>query len=72
METITIPKESFGKIMDDLEALMKDLQELAVVDDAVVLKRRAEIEADPSIGKTEAELDEYLQKRGLRINGMDN
>lgn len=30
-------------------------------------RRIADIEADPSIGRTEKELDEYLKRRGVKV-----
>jgi len=34
----------------------------------VVKKRIAEIKANPSIGRSEEELDEYLKRRGVKID----
>ena len=72
METVTIPKESFGKILIDIDILLKDLQDLNVVQDDVVSKRIIEIKATPSIGKSEPELDAYLKKRGINVASMDH
>ena len=68
METITIPKDTFGKILSDIDILLRDLQEIEIVNDTVVRKRITDIEATPSIGKTEEELDAYLRKRGIKVN----
>ncbi len=65
METIVIPKKAFTKILTDVETLIDDV-ELAL--DAKVRKRIAEVKVDPSIGKSEKELDEYLKKRGVKID----
>lgn len=64
METVTISKESFTKILSDVEALIDDV-EIAL--DVKVQKRMADIKRDPSIGKTEKDLDSYLRKRGVKI-----
>ncbi len=72
METITIPKESFGKILIDIDTLLRDLQDLNIVQDHIVSKRIAEIKATPSIGKSEPELDAYLKKRGINVASMDH
>lgn len=36
------------------------------VEDLVVKKRIAEIKKNPSMGKSEKALDEYLKKRGIK------
>ena len=66
METVTISKQSFGKILDDIEILIADVERLSEED--VVKKRRVEIDKDVTIGKTEEELNQYLKKRGVRVD----
>ena len=68
METVTLSKESFGKILVDIDVLLKDLQELEIQEDALIRKRKVEIATSPSRGKTEEELHDYLKKRGVRVN----
>ena len=46
------------QIMQEQEMLMK--------------KRRDDIETDPSIGRSEKELDNYLKKRGVKIDQLDH
>lgn len=70
MEALTIPKEKFGKILNDIDILIKDIEDVS--QNQLIHQRIAEIDADPSIGKSEQELDEYLRKRGVRMNGVDN
>ena len=65
---MTLSKESFGKILVDIDILLKDLQELEIQEDVLIRKRKAEIETSPSRGKTEEELHDYLKKRGVRVN----
>jgi len=65
METVTISKEAFTKILFDVEALVSDV-EIAL--DADVQKRMADIKKNPSIGKTEKDLDNYLRKRGVKVD----
>ena len=69
METITLSKHKFGKILEDIDLLVGDIEELS--QDEIVQTRIADIEANPSLGKSEQELDEYLKKRGVRMNGVD-
>ena len=64
METIPIPKEVFIKILADVETLIDDV-ELAL--DAKVQKRIMDIETGSIKGKTEQELDNYLKKRGVKV-----
>ncbi len=63
-ETIAVNKEIFGKVMADIENLLADFE---ILTNETVQKRLADIKKDPSIGKSEQELDEYLKKRGVRV-----
>lgn len=67
MDTINISEDRFKKVLADVEVLVDDVTALINQDD-IVKQRIAEIKADPSIGKTEKELDEYLKKRGVKID----
>lgn len=67
MATITVSEEQLGRVLTDVETLIRDVGSLLDSDD-VVKKRLAQIRANPSIGKSEEELDEYLQKRGVQID----
>lgn len=69
MDTVTIPKKAFTKILEDVETLIDDV-ELAL--DAKAQKRLSDIKKNPSIGKTEKDLDNYLKKRGVKIGRMEN
>jgi len=53
-------------VLADVENLIEDVTDL-FDQDKVVKERIADIEADPSIGKSEKELDSYLKKRGVQI-----
>lgn len=64
MESVTVPKEVFSKILADVEVLIDDV-ELAL--DARVQKRIADIKSGKEKGKYEEELDDYLRKRGVKI-----
>ena len=67
MTTITIPKEKLDKVLTDVEILIEDVSSL-LNQDKIVKQRLAEIKSNPSIGKSEAELDLYLKKRGVKID----
>ena len=67
MDTITLSEDRFRKVLADVEVLVEDVTSLVNQDD-VVKKRIAEIKANPSIGRSEEELDEYLKRRGIKID----
>ena len=66
METVTIPKEKFNKVLSDVEVLIEDVVSIFSQDN-IAEKRLKEIKETPSIGKSESELDNYLKKRGVKI-----
>ena len=66
METVTIPKEKFNKVISDVEVLIEDVVSIFSQDN-IAEKRLKEIKETPSIGKSESELDNYLKKRGVKI-----
>ncbi|MEK6907126.1 MAG: hypothetical protein AABW45_01220 [Nanoarchaeota archaeon] len=65
METLSISKEKFSKILEDFEVLINDVESALSEENLIVRKRMNEIKLNPSIGKTEQELDDYLKKRGV-------
>jgi len=66
MATITISEEKFNKVLADVETLIEDVSTLFDQDD-IAKKRMADIKANPSIGKSEKEIDDYLKKRGVKV-----
>lgn len=67
MATITIAEEKFNRILNDVEVLIEDV--VSILDqDEIAKKRMAEVKATPSIGNSEAELDTYLKKRGVKVD----
>ncbi len=64
---ITISEEKFNKVIDDVETLINDVVDLFDQDE-IAKKRLAEIASNPSIGKSENDLDSYLKKRGVNID----
>ena len=67
MGSITISEEKFNKVLSDVETLIEDVSSLFDQDE-IARKRLAEIKANPSIGKSEKELDDYLKKRGVNVD----
>ncbi len=68
MGSITISEEKFNKLMADVEALIEDATSLFDQDE-IAKQRMKDIKENPSIGKSEKELDTYLKKRGVQLNG---
>ncbi len=66
MAKITLPQEAFNKVIHDVEVLIEDVSEL-IDQDKIVEKRLEDIRQNPSIGKSEQELDTYLKKRGVKV-----
>ncbi|MBI2575376.1 hypothetical protein HYV82_05825 [Candidatus Woesearchaeota archaeon] len=66
MAQITVSKEQFSKILSDVETLIEDVT-VIVEQDAIAKKRLAEVKANPLIGKSENELNDYLKKRGVQV-----
>ena len=64
METISVPKEVFTKILEDAETLINDVEKAF---EAKILKRIKDVETGKEKGKTEEEYYQYLSKRGIKI-----
>ena len=65
MVTITISEDKFNKVLTGVGNLIDDVVDLFDQDD-IVKKRLAQIKKNPSIAKTENDLDRYLKKRGVK------
>ncbi|MBI2545925.1 hypothetical protein HYV81_01985 [Candidatus Woesearchaeota archaeon] len=68
MGSITLSEEKFNKLMADVEALIEDAASLFDQEE-IAKQRMKDIKENPSIGKSEKELDAYLKKRGVQLNG---
>ena len=66
MTTITIAEDKLQKVLEDVEILIEDVASL-INQEKVAQARLAQIKANPSLGKSEKELDDYLKKRGVRL-----
>ena len=67
MATVTMSEEKFNKVIADVENLIEDVADLFDQDE-IAKKRIKDIKSDPSIGKSEKELDDYLKKRGVKVD----
>ena len=67
METVTIPKEKLGQVIADVEKLVTDFEGLVEDQDQIARQRVTDVQAGIVEGKTEKELDNYLKKRGVKI-----
>ncbi|MBI5392481.1 hypothetical protein HZA96_01305 [Candidatus Woesearchaeota archaeon] len=63
MKQITISEDKLNKILLDMETLIDDVASL-VDQDEIAKKRLSELQTNPSIARSEKELDQYLKKRG--------
>ncbi|MBD3312913.1 hypothetical protein GF345_00565 [Candidatus Woesearchaeota archaeon] len=68
METINIPKYKLGQVIADVEKLVSDVEDLAGNQDDALKHRLSDIKKGEVEGKTEKELDDYLKKRGVKID----
>ena len=68
METITIPKVAFNKILGDVETLIDDVEKAL---DIKVSQRINDLKTGKVNGKSEKELDNYLKKRGVKVEWVD-
>ena len=66
MANIMISEEKFNKVLEDVENLIEDVADLFDQDE-IAKKRINDIQNNPSIGKSEKDLDEYIKSRGLSI-----
>lgn len=67
MANIIISEEQFNKVLADVETLIEDVSTLFDQDE-IAKKRMADIKANPPMGKSEKELDDYLKKRGVKVD----
>ena len=67
MENLIISKEKFLKILEDFNNLINDIESALSEEDFIIRRRINNIKLNPSIGKSEKELDLYLKKRGINI-----
>ncbi|MEK6959773.1 MAG: hypothetical protein AABX47_01250 [Nanoarchaeota archaeon] len=66
MAKIAVSQEKLDKVLSDVQTLIEDVS--SMLDQDTVAKRRlAQVKKDPLIGRSEADLDRYLKKRGIRI-----
>lgn len=68
MATITVSKNEFKKLISDVEIVINDVESILSNEDKLIKKRIKDIESGKVKGKTEEELDNYLKKRGVKID----
>ncbi len=66
MEQVLISQEKLDRVLEDVKTLVEDMESL-FDQDAIVKNRLSDIKRNPSIGKSEEELDDYLKQRGLEV-----
>ena len=66
---ITIPKEKFEKVLDDVEILLADIESLTSDNlNTVALKRLKEIKEGTAETISEKEFLEEMKKQGIKID----
>ena len=71
METVEVKKSDLNKILNTAEILVDEVEQ-ALSQDEIAKKRMNDIKTEKTTGKTEKDLDEYLKKRGVKIEWMRN
>lgn len=64
METVTVQKEVFSKILADVEVLLDDVESAL---NSKVKQRLHDITTGKIEAKTEEDLHDYLRKRGVKV-----
>lgn len=67
MPKLVVSEKKLNKVLADVENLIEDVSDL-VDQDKIAKKRLAEMKSNPSIGKSEKELHDYLKKRGVKVD----
>ena len=66
MGAITVSEEKLDTIIADFEVLIEDIASI-VDQDMIAKKRLADIKKNPSLGKSEKYLYNYLRNRGVKV-----
>jgi hypothetical protein len=69
METVHVPTHKIIQVINDVEKLVSDCEGLVGKDqDNIVKQRLSDVKESKIKAKTEKELDDYLKKRGVKID----
>tara|TARA_Y100000310_G_scaffold232975_1_gene235810 strand:- start:1545 stop:1760 length:216 start_codon:yes stop_codon:yes gene_type:complete len=71
MTEIQVSDKQLSTLKKHVEGVARVIGEMTS-QDQIAKKRMNEIDADPSIGKSEKELNAYLKKRGVKLDPMDS
>ena len=66
MAQILIAEEKLDKVLKDVEILIEDVASI-LDQDKIVKQRLKEIKQNPTIAKSEKDLNNYLTKRGVEV-----
>ena len=68
METVHIPTHKLIQVISDVERLVSDFETLVGEKQDIIVKQRlSDVKEGKIKAKTEKELDDYLKKRGVKI-----
>ncbi len=69
METVHVPAHKLIQVISDVERLVSDFEALVgEKQDSIVKQRLSDVKKGKIKAKTEKELDNYLKKRGVKID----
>ena len=71
MTTVSVPREKLAKVLSDVELLIADVSSL-VDEDTIAKDRLTAMRTDPSVRRSEDDLDEYLAKRGVHVGRVED
>ena len=71
MTAVSVPREKLAKVLSDVELLITDLTSL-VDEDTIAKERLTAMRTDPSVRRSEDDLDEYLARRGVHVDRVED
>ena len=67
MTPVTVYRTKLDKVLTDIEVLTRDVTSL-FDQDILAQQRLHELKSNPSLGKSEKQLKDYLKKRGIKVD----
>tara|TARA_B100000315_G_scaffold252198_1_gene288479 strand:+ start:166 stop:381 length:216 start_codon:yes stop_codon:yes gene_type:complete len=71
MSSVTITEKELEKIKNNAEKLIKDIAKLTD-QDRIAFERMKDIKNNPEMFTSEKELNDFLKKRGVKLDPVDN
>ena len=67
METLQVKKTDLGRILETAEILITEVERV-LSQEEIIKERLADVKEGKIKGRTEKELNDYLKKRGVKID----